>query len=256
MQTEYNPAAVADEPTAIATPAPPSAKPDEPLRPEGKRALDSERTRADALEKHAKQLETALNETKRLLQESQMTLEQKYQADLEATRNSFQSQVDAAIQAEREARQAEAEARLIAEQKLEVTTQQQAAQTIISTFASKVRDQLVDPDEDIDYFLTKYADNFAVSGDGQAIAIDGQGNVSSLDDLIGFFQSKHPRMFKPPAEQKTGGGYRNLANATGGLPSRQGQSQPLKLSIQDIQANPKAYLENRDRIAAGDFTTN
>lgn len=257
MQTEYNPAAPADEPTAIASPST-SPQPSQPSPQFGEgyeKALKTERGQRQALEKERAQLLELVAQKDRQLEQTNMTLEQKYQADLDATRSSFQQQLDAAI-AEREAQlQKEAEARLLAEQKLQTVEVQDAARTITTTFAAKIAPILVDPDEDIDYFLTKYADNFAVSGDGQAIAIDGQGNVSSLDDLIGFFQSKHPRMFKAPAEQKTGGGYRNLANATGGLPSRQGQSQPLKLSIAEINANPKAYLENRDRIAAGDFET-
>jgi hypothetical protein len=258
MQTEYNPAAVDDTAPAIATPlaVPQSAPatPDDQLGEGGYKALKSQREETARLQKQTKQLEAMLAESKKALEQTNLTLEQKYAQEGEQYKNALLTEAQQVIQAEREARQAEAEARQLAEQSLQVTRDQQAAQAIISTFANKISSLLVDPDQDIDYFLTKYGDNFAFTNDGQVVARDFEGNVSPVEDLIQFFQTKHPRMFKAPEKQNTGGGYRNLANATGSLPSRQG-SQPLKMSLADIQANPKLYLEHRDDIANGNFTT-
>lgn len=254
MPPEYNPAAT-DDVTAIAPPAVAPAAPAPVSTGEGyDKALNSERASRKALEKEMATLKGLVQEKERQLEQTNMTLEQKYQADLEASKQSYQSQVDAAI-SERDARlQQEAEARMTAEQRLQAIEVQDAARTITNTFANKIGALLVDPSEDIDYFLTKYGDNFALTNDGQVVARDSQGNLSVIEDLIGFFQEKHPRMFKAPEQQNTGGGYRNLANTTGNVP-RQGQSQPLKVSIADINANPKLFLENRDRIEKGDFST-
>ena len=258
MPSEYNPAA--DE-TAIATPAAtPAAAPATTSSQFGEgydKALNSERGLRKQLEQRNKAIEAELAENKRALEQAQMTLEQKYQADLEATRNSFQSQVDAAI-AERDAKlQAEAEARLGAEQRAAVLEQQSAIAAIQTGFTQTFDGLLVNPRK-VQAYMAEIADDLVVDANGQPALIarrDEAGRpveLAPVTSAIAYFQGIYPEDFKPPAEQKTGGGYRNLAASTNGLPSRQGQ-QPLKLSIAEINANPKAYLENRDRIFAGDF---
>lgn len=252
MPTEYNPAAT-DDVTAIAPPAVAPAAPASVSTGEGyDKALNSERASRKALEKEMATLKGLYQEKERQLEQTNMTLEQKYQADLEASKQSYQSQVDAAI-AERDARfQQEAEARMTAEQRLQAIETNAAAATISNTFISKVSSILVNS-ADAALLLGTYGDNFGITSDGQVVARDSEGNLSPLEDLIAFFQDKHPTMFRAPDNQPTGGGYRNLANTTGNVP-RQGQSQPLKVSIADINANPKLFLENRDRIEKGDFS--
>lgn len=246
MATEYNPAGTTDE--AIAPPISPTPD-DEPLRQPGIKALNSERQRAEALEREKAQLLAMAAEKDRQLQQAQMTLEQKYQADLEASRQAYQAQVDA-IAAQKQAElEQEREARLAYEQRTRVLEDRQAADVIVSTLTSKISGLLVDPDQDLDLLLSRYGDNIVLTNDGEVVATDGQ-TLSPLEDLIAFFQNKHPRMFKPPAQQKIGGGQRNLA----ALGSDRSGSNGQKLQLPTMgKITPEQFLANREAITKGDF---
>ena len=247
MQTEYN---AADETTAIAPPI------SEPLGDGGIKALNSERERGRALEKQNKQLEAMLAENNKALQQSQMTLEQKYQADLEAPRQSYQSQVDAAL-AERDQRfQTESEARQVAEQRSQILENQNATTAIFGEFSNTFSQVLVNPKK-VDGYMAEIADDLVTDSNGQPALVvrrDDYGRpveLAPISAAIGYFQQKYPEDFKPPTEQKTGGGYRNLASGNLASGNRQGQSQPLTINPRNI--DPETFLANRDRIRAGDF---
>jgi multidrug efflux pump subunit AcrA (membrane-fusion protein) len=250
MPPEYNPAAV-DE-TAIATPVTPPAE----LGDGGMKALAAERDQRKALEKQNKQLETMLADNKRALEQTNLTLEQKYQADLDATRASYQQQVDAAI-AERDARlQAESQARQLAEQRAAILDQNNTVAAIQGGFAKTFDGLLINPRK-VEAYISQIADDLTVDNQGTpALILRNQNGepagLAPLDQAIAYFQSIYPEDFKPPANQPTGGGFRNLANTSGNLPNRQG-GEPLKLSLAEINANPKLFLANRDRIGLGDF---
>ncbi len=259
MQTEYNPAATTDETVAIASPATASAPASDLLGDGGIKALNSEREQRKALERQTKQLEQMLAESKKALEQTNLTLKEQYDLQLQQTQEAIVSEAQKAI-AERDAKLQELnEARQIAEQRAEIMENQRAAARITSEF-SETFAPLLTNSKKVDAYMAQIADDLVVQAKGNPALIarrDEAGRpveLAPISAAIAYFQQMYPEDFKPPAEQKTGGGYRNLANATGSIP-RQGQSQPLKLSIADIQANPKAYLENRDRIAAGDFTT-
>lgn len=255
MSPEYNPAA-ADE-TLVSAPAPVPASPE--LGDGGMKALNSEREQRKALEKQTKQLEQMLSESKKALEQSQLSLEEKYRQETEAYKQSLLTEAQQAI-AKRDAKLQELlEARQTAEQRAEIMENQQAANRISSQF-SETFAPLLTNSKKVNAYMAEIADDLVVDSNGQPALIarrDEYGRPTELAPIsaaINYFQQMYPEDFKPPAEQKTGGGYRNLANATGAAP-RQGQSSPLKLSIQEINANPQAYLANRDRIASGDFET-
>jgi len=262
MPTEYNPAA---DDAAIASPAPAPVSTDEPLGEAGYKALkaqraetNSEREQRKALEKQTKQLEQMLAESKKALEQTTLTLEQKYAQENEQYKTALLTEAQQAIQAEREARQAEAEARQIAEQRAALLEQQRMIASIQNGFTDIFKDVLVNPRK-VSAYMAQIADDLTVDNSGQPALIvrDRNGEptgLAPLEQAVSYFQQIYPKDFKPPAEQKVGGGYRNLA-ASNGIPSQRSNQSPLKLSIRDINTNPQAYLANRDRIAAGDFET-
>ena len=238
--------------TAIATPAPAPAVPPVTTGEGYDKALNSERNIRKALEQRNKAIEAELAENKRALEQAQMTLEQKAQAEVDAIRQNLQSQVDA-IAAEKDAKlQAEYEARMTAEQRLQLIENQSVRNTIVNTFASAIAPLLVDPNEDMDYFLKTYGDNLTYLDDGRVVARDGEGNLAPIEDLVQFAQAKHPKFFKPPARQNTGGGARNLATSNVGS-SQQRQEKVAFTSLAEINANPQKALAHMDDIIAGRF---
>jgi hypothetical protein len=259
MQTEYNPAASTDETVAIAPPATPAVAPS-PQYGEGyDKALSSERASRKAIEKEKAALLALVAEKDRQLEQTNLTLKEQYEQEKEQYKQSLLTEAQQAI-AERDAKLQELnEARLTAEQRAEMMENQRAASRITSEF-SETFAPLLTNSKKVDAYMAQIADDLVVDANGQPALIarrDESGHpveLAPISAAIAYFQQMYPEDFKPPAEQKTGGGYRNLANATGGLPSRQDQ-QPLKLSLAEINANPQAYLANRDRIYAGDFET-
>ena len=258
MPTEYNPAA---DDAAIASPAPAgtSTATASELGDGGMKALSAEREQRKALEKQTKQLEAMLAESKKALEQSNLTLKEQYDLQLQQNQEAIIAEAQKVI-AERDHRLQELqEARQISEQRAELLEQQRAIAAIQQGFAQTFKDVLVNPRK-VQAYMAEIADDLVVDANGQPALIarrDESGRpveLAPVSAAIDYFKQIYPEDFKAPAEQKTGGGYRNLANATGELPSRS-QSQPLKLTVQDIQSNPKLYLENRDRIAAGDFET-
>jgi len=259
MPTEYNPAAVDEATPAIATSTPTlDDLPDEPLRPEGKRALDATRDRAKALERQNKQLQAMLDENKKALEQANLTLEQKYAQETEQYKQSLLAEAQQVI-AERDRRLQEIEeARQISEQRAALLEQQRMIASIQNGFTETFKDVLVNPRK-VSAYMAEIADDLTVDNSGQPALIvrDRNGEptgLAPLEQAVAYFQQIYPEDFKPPADQKVGGGYRNLA-ASNGIPSQRSNQSPLKLSIRDINANPQAYLANRDRIAAGDFET-
>jgi hypothetical protein len=258
MSTEYNPAE-SQENAAIASPAVTPVAP-ESLGDGGIKALNSEREQRKALEKQTKQLEQMLAESKKALEQSQLSLEEKYRQETEQYKAGLLTEAQKAI-AERDAKLQELmEARQTAEQRAEVLENQRAIAKISTEFNDTFSSILVNPKK-IDAYMAQISDDLAVDSQGNPALIarrDANGQpveLAPISAAIAYFQQLYPEDFKPPAEQKTGGGYRNLANSSDSLPSRQSQGTPLKLSIQDINDNPQAFLANRDRIAKGDFST-
>jgi hypothetical protein len=253
---EYDPSRSADT-TAIASPPATPATSDEPLRPEGKRALISERTRADALEKEIATLKALVDDKERQRAQAQMTLEQKSQAEIEAIRQSMQAQVDAALAAEQAKYQAENEARTVAEQRLQMIENQQLASRITGEFASTFAPLLNDPNPlRLQSYMKLIEDDLTVDNQGNPALIvrrDDFGRPAELAPIeaaIGYFQNNFPTDFKPPASQKTGGGARNLATPNG-TSSRQAA---VKFeSLAEINANPQKALAHMNEIIAGNF---
>lgn len=249
MATEYNPAGSTDE--AIASPI--STAP-EPLGEGGLKALNSERERAKALEKEKAQLLAMVADKERQLQQSNLTLEQKYQADLEASRNAYQAQVDAALAEKDKKLQEVYETAQQYEQRAAVLEQQRAIASIQNGFAQTFDGLLVNPRK-VSAYMAEIADDLTVASDGQPALIirdrDGQPTgLAPLDQAINYFQQIYPEDFKPPEQQK-GGGYRNLANFSGSDRST-GNGQKLQLpSMGKIPA--EQFLANREAIAKGDF---
>lgn len=252
--TEYNPAAepeIAIAPTSTTAPAP-----TQELGDSGIKALNSEREMRKALEKQNKQLEANLSENKRLLEQSQMTLEQKYQADLELSRTGYQQQVDQAI-ADRDARlQQEFEARQSAEQRLQAIENQQLAGRIGNEFGNTFAPLLNNPNSQrLEAYMSLIADDLTVDNQGNPALIvrrDDYGRPAELAPIeaaIGYFQNIFPEDFKPPAQQKTGGGARNLAV---GSNTFRDNTQTLELPPMG-QITPEQFLANRDAIAKGNF---
>lgn len=246
MATEYNPAGTTDE--AIAPPNSPTPAAPADLGDGGYKALTAEREQRKALEKQTKQLEAMLAESKKALEQSNLSLKEQFELEKEQYKQSLFTEAQQAI-AERDKKLQEVyETAQQYEQRARVLEDRQAADTIVSTLASKISGLLVDPDQDLDYFLTKYSDNIVLTNDGQVVATDGQ-TLSPLEDLISFFQTKHPRMFKPPEQQK-GGGYRNLAT----LGSDRSGSNGQRLQLPTMgKITPEQFLANREAIAKGDF---
>jgi hypothetical protein len=216
--------------------------------------LDKERDRADTLEKHAKGLENALNETKRLLQESQMTLEQKYEADLAASRQAYQAQVDAALAEKDKKLQEVYETAQQYEQRAALLEQQRAIASIQTGFAQTFDGLLVNPRK-IEAYMSQIADDLTVASDGQPALIirdrDGQPTgLAPLEQAVAYFQRIYPEDFKPPEHQNTGGGYRNLANLSGS--DRSGNGRELELPPMS-KISPEQFLANREAIAKGQF---
>jgi hypothetical protein len=183
-----------------------------------------------------------------------MTLEQKYQADLEISRAAYQKQVDDAI-AERDARlQQEIEARTTYEQRAQILENQRAVQSISQEFAGTFSDVLINPRK-VQAYMAEIADDLTIDSNGQPALIarrDANGQPMELVPIsaaIPYFQQIYPEDFKPPADQKTGGGFRNLANT--GVP-RVGNTQELELPPMG-SITPEQFLANRDAIAKGNF---
>ena len=242
--TEYN---SVDETPAIAPPIP------ESLGEGGIKALNSERERAKALEKQNKQLEAMLAENKRALEQSQMTLEQKFQSDLDASRQSYQAQVDQMV-AERDQKfQAESEARQVAEQRSQILEDRDADTRIRSEF-SNIFTPLLTNSRKVKNYISEIADDLVVDANGQPALIvrrDENGRATELAPIsaaIGYFQKEYPEDFRPPADQKTGGGYRNLATGT---QTTRGGPEPVQIDINNIDA--KTFLANRKAIQEGNF---
>lgn len=258
MPTEYNPAA---DDTAIASPAPavtPAPATTSELGDGGMKALSAEREQRKALEKQTKQLEAMLAESKKALEQSNLTLKEQYDLQLQQTQEAIIAEAQKAI-AERDRRLQEIdEARQISEQRAALLEQQRMIASIQNGFTETFKDVLVNPRK-VSAYMAEIADDLTVDNSGQPALIvrDRNGEptgLAPLEQAVAYFQQIYPEDFKPPAEQKVGGGYRNLA-ASNGIPSQRSSQSPLKLSIQEINANPQAYLANRDRIAAGDFET-
>ena len=249
--TEYNPAV--DEPTVPSPSSPPTA----PSRPEYgdgyEKALTSERGIRKTIEQRNKALEIELADNKRALEQSQMTLAEKYQTDLDASRQSYQSQVDAMV-AERDAKlQTESEARQVAEQRSQVLEEQRSAATISGEF-SNIFSQVLNNPRKVTAYMAEIADDLVVDANGKPALIarrDEYGRAIELAPIsaaIGYFQERYPEDFRPPADQKTGGGYRNLA--VGAQTPRNG-SEPVQIDIHNVDA--KTFLANREAIRKGDF---
>lgn len=258
MPTEYNPAA---DDAAIASPAPAATSTPattSELGDGGMKALSAEREQRKALEKQTKQLEAMLAESKKALEQTNLTLEQKYAQETEQYKQSLLAEAQQAI-AERDRKLQEIEeARQISEQRAALLEQQRMIASIQNGFTDIFKDVLVNPRK-VSAYMAQIADDLTVDESGQPalIARNQSGEpvgLAPLEQAVAYFQQIYPEDFKPPAEQKVGGGYRNLA-ASNGVPSQRSNQSPLKLSIRDINANPQAYLANRDRIAAGDFET-
>lgn len=248
--SEYNPASSADE-TAIASPAPAP----EPLGDGGIKALNSERERAKALERQNKQLEAMLAENKRALEQTNLTLEEKYRQEAEAYKASLLSQAEQAI-AERDALlQRQEEARLAAEQRAQILENQRAVAAISNEFSQTFADVLINPRK-VNAYMKEIEDDLIIDANGQPALIaqrDANGEPTQLAPIsaaIAYFQQVYPEDFKPPAQQKTGGGYRNLA--TGGVPQTRSSEPELEIDLKNL--DPAVFLANRDRIAKGEFT--
>lgn len=257
MPSEYDPSLPTE--TAIATPVTaPVASPAE-LGDGGMKALNAEREQRKALEKQAKQLEAMLAETRQSLSQSELSLKEKYEADLAASRQSYQAQVDAAI-AEREAKlQAEAEARLTAEQRLQMYENQQLASRITGEFANTFAPLLNNPSpQRLQSYMKLVEDDLTVDNQGNPALIvrrDDYGRpveLAPIEAAIGYFQNTFPEDFKPPAQQKTGGGARNLATPNSGS-LQQRQEKVAFTSLAEINANPQKALAHMDDIIAGKF---
>ena len=251
MQTEYN---AVDETTAIAPPSSPSVAPSQPQYGEGyDKALNSERGLRKSIEQRNKALEAELIENKRALEQSQMTLEQKYQSDLDVSRQSYQAQVDQMVAERDQKLQVESEARQVAEQRSQILEDQRAASAISSEFSSIFSQVLVNPRK-VNAYMAEIADDLVVDANGQPALIvrrDENGRAVELAPIsaaIGYFQKEYPEDFRPPADQKTGGGYRNLATGT---QTTRGGSEPVQIDINNIDA--KTFLANRKAIQEGNF---
>lgn len=258
MPPEYNPAA---DDAAIASPAPattPVPAATSELGDGGMKALSAEREQRKALEKQTKQLEAMLAESKKALEQSNLTLKEQYDLQLQQSQEAIIAEAQKAI-AERDRKLQEIEeARQISEQRAALLEQQRMIASIQNGFTETFKDVLVNPRK-VSAYMAEIADDLTVDNSGQPALIvrDRNGEptgLAPLEQAVAYFQQIYPEDFKPPAEQKVGGGYRNLA-ASNGVPSQRSNQSPLKLSIRDINANPQAYLANRDRIAAGDFET-
>jgi hypothetical protein len=257
MPSEYDPSLPTE--TAIATSAPVPATTSAELGDGGMKALNAEREQRKALEKQAKQLETMLAETRQSLSQSELSLKEKYETDLANSRQSYQQQVDVAI-AERDAKlQTEAEARTVAEQRLQMIENQQLAGRITGEFANTFAPLLNNPNpQRLQSYMKLIEDDLTVDNQGNPALIvrrDDYGRpveLAPIEAAIGYFQNSFPEDFKPPASQKTGGGARNLANPSFQSSDRQDKNVKFD-SLAQLNANPKAFLDNMDAIVAGKF---
>jgi hypothetical protein len=247
---EYNPLQEEDK-TSPAAPAPAPAPPE--LGDGGIKALNSEREQRKALEKQTKQLEAMLAESKKALEQSQLSLEEKYRQESEAYKQSLLTEAQQAI-AERDRKLQEIdEARQMSEQRAALLEQQRAIAAIQTGFSQTFDGLLVNPRK-VSAYMAEIADDLTIDQQGNPALIlrDRSGEptgLAPLEQAVGYFQQIYPEDFKPPAEQKTGGGFRNLANT--GIP-RNGNGQELELPPMG-KITPEQFLANRDAIAKGNF---
>jgi len=182
-----------------------------------------------------------------------MTLEQKYQTDLDASRQSYQAQVDQMVAERDQKLQVESEARQVAEQRSQILEDQRAEARIFSEFNS-IFTPLLNNSEKAEAYMSLIADDLVVDANGRPALItrrDENGRPAELAPIsaaIAYFQKKYPEDFRPPEGQKTGGGYRNLA--TGTQTVRNG-SEPVQIDINNIDS--KTFLANRKAIQEGNF---
>ena len=251
MQTEYN---AADETTAIAPPSPSPTPPSQPQYGEGyEKALKTERGQRQALEKERAQLLELVAQKERQLEQTNLTLEEKYRQDGEQYKAGLLTEAQQAI-AERDQRfQVESEARQAAEQRSQILEEERAASSISGEFFGIFSQVLVNPKK-VDAYLAEIRDDLVVDVNGQPALIarrDEYGRAVELAPIsaaIGYFQERYPEDFRPPADQKTGGGYRNLA---AGAQNPRNGSEPIQIDYRNVDA--KTFLANREAIRKGDF---
>lgn len=241
---EYNPLEVEDK-----VPTPES----ESLGDAGYKALAAERDQRKALEKQTKQLEAMLAESKKALEQSQLSLEEKYRQESEQYKQSLFTEAQQAI-AERDRKLQEIEeARQISEQRAAFLEQQRAIAAIQTGFSQTFEGLLVNPRK-VSAYMAEIADDLTIDQQGNPALIlrdrNGQAvDLAPLEQAIPYFQGIYPEDFKPPSDQKKGGGFRNLANT--GIP-RTGNSQELELPPMG-KITPEQFLANREAIAKGQF---
>lgn len=252
MATEYNPAGTTDEAIAPSISPTPAAPAD--LGDGGYKALTAEREQRKALEKQTKQLEAMLVESKKALEQSNLSLKEQYELEKEQYKQSVLTEAQQAI-AERDKKLQEVyETAQQYEQRAALLEQQRAIAAIQTGFAQTFDGLLVNPRK-VEAYMSQIADDLTVASDGQPALIirdrDGQPTgLAPLEQAINYFQQIYPEDFKPPAQQNTGGGYRNLATLGGDRSGSNGQR--LQLPTMG-KITPEQFLANREAIAKGDF---
>lgn len=241
---EYNPT---DE---VVTSAPAPAT--DELGDAGYKALSAEREQRKALEKQTKQLEAMLAESKKALEQSNLSLKEQYELEKEQYKQSLLTEAQQAI-AERDRKLQEVyETAQQYEQRAAILEQQRAIAAIQTGFSQTFEGLLVNPRK-VSAYMAEIADDLTIDQQGKPALIlrDQSGEptgLAPLEQAINYFQQIYPEDFKPP-DQKTGGGFRNLANT--GV-TRSSNSQELELPPMS-QITPEQFLANRDAIAKGSF---